>query len=270
MKPQALIQKGIFLPFLMTIFSMLICFITTAQVPQQLYVVITFQKVENRAEFEKIMIESWKPMQQLRKQNGKILNWAVYRVHFKGANDEYNYASAVYYASFAKTEPNDNYAELLKAANPNEDAQATLAKVRSLRTNVRQSIYSRVDFVTSKTPIPIKYIEVDFMKTKPGLASEYEKLEREDWKPVHQSMVDAGQRIGWTFWSQVVPGGTGGDHDYFTSNVFSSYEQISGADYEAAFKKAHPGKDPQAVFDKTSKTRDLVKRELLEFVVGLN
>jgi len=64
--------------------------------------------------------------------------------------------------------------------------------------------------------------------------------------------------------------GTSSNHDYVTSNVFSSYDQFANQDYEGAFKKAHPGKDANAMMEKTGKARDLVKSELWELVMTLN
>lgn len=136
---------------------------------------------------------------------------------------------------------------------------------------MRQAIYGRVDGTTAKAGAPAaKYIEIDFMKTTPGMGAEYVRSEKEDWKPVHQALVDGGQRVGWTLWGLGMPGGTSNNHDYVTSNVFSSYDQFSNQDYEGAFKKAHSGKDANTMMEKTGKARDLVKSELWELVMTLN
>ena len=136
---------------------------------------------------------------------------------------------------------------------------------------MRQAIYSRVDGTTPKAgAAPAKYIEIDFMKVTSGMGAEYVRVEKEDWKPVHQALVDGGQRVGWTLWSLAMPAGTSNNHDYVTSNIFSGYDQFSNQDYEGAFKKAHPGKDANSMMEKTGKARNIVKSELWELVMTLN
>ncbi len=95
-------------------------------------------------EFEKVMTEKLEARPS-RKQNGKITNWASRAVNFSGATNEYNYVSVAYFDSFNKTEPNDNWPEIMKAANPKGDANAILAKTTSPRKIMRQLIYSRID-----------------------------------------------------------------------------------------------------------------------------
>ena len=265
------VQKRNRIPFLMLLLFVVVPTFSFAQTAPAVFGLVTLQKVTNSAEFEKLMKENWKPLHQLRKQNGKITNWTLYRVHMTGASDEYNYVTVMYFDSFVKTEANDNYLELMKAANPKADAAALIAQTQSVRTIMRQAIYSRVDGTTAKAGAPAaKYIEIDFMKVTPGMGAEYVRTEKEDWKPVHQALVDGGQRVGWTLWSLAMPGGTSNNHEYVTSNIFSSYDQFSNQDYEGAFKKAHPGKDANVMMEKTGKVRSMAKSELWELILTLN
>ena len=266
------VQKRNGIPFLMLLLFVFVQTVLFAQTAAPtVFALTTLQQVSNSAEFEKLMKENWKPLHQLRKQNGKITNWALYRVHMTGASDEYNYVSVMYFDSFVKTEANDNYLELMKAANPKADAADIISKTSNVRTIMRQAIYSRVDGTTPKAgAAPAKYIEIDFMKVTSGMGAEYVRVEKEDWKPVHQALVDGGQRVGWTLWSLAMPAGTSNNHDYVTSNIFSGYDQFSNQDYEGAFKKAHPGKDANSMMEKTGKARNMVKSELWELVMTLN
>jgi hypothetical protein len=267
---QSQFQKRNGFSFLMMLLLACACTLAYSQATPTIFMLSTFQKVapENVAAYEKLMADHWKPLHQLRKQNGKILNWALYKVHYKGANDDFNYAAVSYYESFIKTEPNDNWAELMKAANPKGDAAAIIAKTQSVRTIVSQSVYSRAEGVASKTPTPIKYGLVSFQKSKPGMHAEALKMEAEEWKAAHQAMVDAGQMVAWNVWNLVIPNGAEINHNYFTSNLFSSYDQMAQQDYAGAFKKV--GKDSQQALDRADKAKDMVRRELLEFVMGTN
>lgn len=273
-KNNPLFQGWNFIPFLMVLCLSLAMFGTTAQTTptQTVFARVLFQKVVpgQEQEFEKILKENIKPAHQLRKQNGKITNWRLFKVHFTGTQDEYGYVSVTYYDSWAKTEANDNWPELIKAANPKTtDIAGVIAKLQAVRTIVRDYLFYREDFVTSKTPVPFKFALMDFMKVKEGMNDPYLKAEKEDWKPVHQTLSDNGKRTGWGLWSLVMPGGTRTSYDYVTSNLFSSYEQLSSSGYEEAFKKAHPGKDMQVMFNEVAKTRDLVRSELWELIESL-
>lgn len=267
------VQKRNGIPFLLLLLFVFVQTVSFAQTAATVYALVTFQKVEagNGAEFEKIMKDNWKPLHQLRKQNGKITSWTLYRVLMTGASNEYNYVTVMYFDSFAKTEPNDNYLELMKAANPQGDAAAIMAKTQNLRSIQRQALYSRIDFTTPKAGAPpTKYVNIGFMKSKAGQDANYVKMERETFKKLHQTMADDGKLNGWGFWRLEMPAGTSNDHDYVTSNVYSAYEQMGTVDYEGVFKKTFPGKDIQPVIDETLKTRDIVKGDLWEFVMTLN
>ncbi len=241
-----------------------------SQTTPAVFATVTLQKVEpgKDKEFLKMLSENWKPMHQVRKQSGKITNWRLYKVLFAGTNDEYNYVTVSYFDSWAKTEPNDDWPELLKKSNPKAD-QAIFARTTELRKIVRQSVYSRVD-ATAANNSPIKFVEIDFMKVKEGQGAEYVKVEKEVWKPLHQVLVTDGKRAGWGLWQLILPGGSQNTHDYVTSNIYSSYGQMAEGNYEEAFKKAHPGKDVTEALDRTGKTRSLVRSEVWELIDSTN
>jgi len=262
-------QRRNWISFLIMLFAFGPTFLF-AQTTPTVYGLVILQKVEpaKQVEFEKVMKENWLPLHQLRKQNGKITNWALYRVPRAGASDEYNYVTIMFYDAFAKTEPNDKWPELMKAANPKADAAAIIAKTQNLRTIMRRSLYTYIDGTVPKTGAPLtKYISIGFMKSK---SIDYVKMEQEIWKPYHQASVDAGKRNGWGLWHLTNPGGTSSNHDYVVVDVFSSYEQVAEADGESIFKKVHAGKDVMEISDRTLKSRDMVRSELWELVLSLN
>ena len=267
---KSLFRKGNGIPFLMVLSFALGSLSVSAQSPT-VFARCIYMKVDpaNEEAFLKTYKENFKPANKIRQQNGKITNWGLYRIHFTGSGDEYNFVTIHYYDAWEKTEGNDNWIELMKAANPKGDAAAILSKAGSLRSIVRQSLYLRTDATSSDSAPPSNYFEIEYMKVKDGMAAEYVKTEKEIWKPLHQVLVNDGKRSSWSLWSLVIPGGTGRSHEYATGNGFSSYKQMAGDNYEEAFKKAHPGKDMQATLDKTEKTRDLVRSEIWEVVDSL-
>lgn len=261
-------RKRNWIPFLLTAF----CFIasaqtTTAQADQNVFVSVVYWKVAqgHGLEFEKMMKENIKHAHQLRKQDGRIYAWRFYYVHDTGAADEYNYVSASYYDSWEKSEPNENFLEIVKKANPKADAAAILNKIRSFASIERQTLYRRVDFVQPKAT-NFKYLILNFVKVKEGMTDQYLKAEQEQWKPVHQALVDDGSRLAWTFWQLILPGGSNTSHDYVAVDTYSTYGQIYKESYKNAIKKVHAGKDMQAMSDSTDKLRDIVRTELWEMI----
>jgi hypothetical protein len=254
--------------FLITVCFVLSCFTSPAQAPPPVYARLALQKVPpgKEQEFVKFMKENMKPLHNHRRSQGKIIHWILFKVHFTGADDNYNYVGVQYYANWANTEANDGWASILKQVNPQADPVAFGEKFRELSTMSTNVLVYRTDAVEPATPQPFKYIRIDYMKVKPGMEAQYLKVEREDWMPVHKALVDGGQSTAWGLWRAIFPGGTDSSYDYVTSIRYSNYAQIMEVDYEKTFKKASPAKDVNAIADRTTKSRDLVKSEVWEVI----
>lgn len=239
--------------------------------PPRLFARVTMLKAKEGKEkdFENFVRDRIKPLQALRRQQGKIALWIFFKVHFAGQGDDYNYVGVTYAPAWAsmETEP---WASLLKEMDADADVGAFLASQRELRTMVREHVLYQLEALEPNPPVPSRYVRLDYMKTRPGKTSDYLKLEREDWMPFHQTLINDGQCSGWGLWQVVFPGGTGLPYDYVTSNRYSTYAQVLATDYEKTFKKATPAKNVNDVFNRTTQSRDIVKSELWEVVEILN
>jgi hypothetical protein len=235
---------------------------------EQVFCRVVLQKVGQgkEAEFEKLLRDIMKPIHQLRKQSGKITGWYFYKVHFTGMNDDYNYVSVFYHNSWEKTEANDKWAELLKQSSPKTDPEIFKAKLNALRQIVGESLYIRSAMAAPQGPVAAKFVRLDFMKVKPGMYDAYMKVEREDWKPVHKALADAGAAGGWRLWERLFPAGTTSSHDFATSTIYTSYKQMAEINFFEAFKKVYPENDIQQYMERTEKSRDLVRTELWELI----
>lgn len=247
-------------------------YFTAAQSPTPVFARLTMQKVPagKEQEYVKFMKETMKPMHTLRRTKGKIIHWILFKVHFTGDNDAYNYVGVSYYTSWANTEANEVLADLYKEVNPKADPAAIAAQLQGLRTVVSQALIYRTEAVEPPTPLPFKFVRLDYMKVKPGMNASYLKIEREDWMPFHKTLLESGQATAWGLWRQLFPSGSDFPFDYITSSRYGTYAQVMETDYEKTFKKASPSKDLNAIFDRTTKSRDLVKSELWEVVEMLN
>lgn len=258
--------------FLLIVVFVLGSFTVEAQAPPPMYARVSMMKVPQgrQVEFEQFMAETMKPVHSLRREKGKIILWILFRVHFTGANDEYNYAAVNYFSSWENTNENIPFRDLIKEAHPDTDPQEILDKLLELRTITRSLLLYRTDAVEPNPPVPSKYVRLDYMKVKPGQTQAYLKVEREDWMPFHNTLVKDGKSTGWGLWQLVFPGGTSSSYDYVTSNRYANYADVLGVNYEEVFRKSSPSKDINDIFNRTTQSRDLVRSELWEVVNILN
>ena len=184
--------------FLLIIFFASLCFSSEAQAPPPIYARVSMLKVfpGKQAEFERFMNETMKPVQVLRREKGKIILWILFRVHYAGAGDDYNYAEVSYYSSWENTEATLLLPELIKEAHPDADPETVLTTMLGLRSLNRIHLLYRTDAIEPNPPVPSKYVRLDYMKVKPGMNDAYLKAERDDWMPFHKTLVNDGQSTG--------------------------------------------------------------------------
>jgi len=118
------------------------------------------------------------------------------------------------------------------------------------------------------TQKPPKYIEVDYMKATPGHEDEYLKLEREQWKPIHQERIKEGKIHSWYLFGVRFPSGSESKYDFVTVNTFDQFGQMenSYADIEQVMSKVHSGINVNDFASRTNKSRDLVRSEVWELI----
>ncbi|MBZ5583432.1 MAG: hypothetical protein LAQ30_14715 [Acidobacteriia bacterium] len=112
------------------------------------------------------------------------------------------------------------------------------------------------------------YIRVDFMKPRPGQAEEWLKMERESFKPLHQARTEQGFLRGWTVATLAYPSGTSLPYTGATVNIMPDWKAVGnpGGGYAEAFKKAMPNAGMDAISEKVSETREIVRTELYRVI----
>jgi len=225
-------------------------------------------KVKPGAEDKYLDLEKnfWKPIHQERINQGKITGWILYKVLYTGTNDLYNYVTVTFFDNPAKLE--NSWAGIdAKKILSGKDVDKAFDETLKCRDMVRSNLIMKQDEAMPEAgAAPVKYIQVDFMKVKPGNDGAYLDVEKNIWKSVHQEFIKAGTRVGWSLWSNLYPAGSGTDYQYVTANFFTDFSKIGAADYTDAFKKAHAGKDVDELNVKTANSRDLVRSELWEVI----
>jgi hypothetical protein len=182
-------------------------------------------------------------------------------------------ASTEYDVSIVAVSPNLQFllddsisvGSIYKQLNPGATdgfVQSILDQYSQVRTLVKREIFIALARTEADVP-PTKYYTVDYMKTTPGKATDYEKLEKEVWMPIHKEQLKLGVLKNWVFLKKDMPYKITDLYDYQTVHFFNDvkFTQGNATLFEAA-KKAFPNKDMRKSYDLTDASRTLVMTEL--------
>ncbi len=242
-------------------------FMAFAQEPT-VFAVVEYMKVKQGDEQKYVDLERnyWKKIHQERVKNGEIVRWILYEVRFAGSNDEYNFVTGTIVTDPNKLE--NPFAGIdPEKILPGEDVDKIMQETSESRQLVKRNLIRMVSAVNPESgPVPFNYIQVDFMKVKPGNDNMYIDVETKVWRPVHQQFINDGARVGWSLWQTVFPTGSGLEYQYATTNFISDFSKIGAADYNGAFSKVHSGKNIDKLMEETNNSRELVRSELWRVV----
>lgn len=112
-------------------------------------------------------------------------------------------------------------------------------------------------------------VVLDFMKGHPGSGAL--EMEAEAFKPIHQVLVDGGEKLAWYCYEVLFPNGKDVEYNYVTVNVYKSGKDFmesmeDGDSWSAAFAKAHPDKKQEDVWKAISDARDWMRSEMFVFI----
>ena len=106
------------------------------------------------------------------------------------------------------------------------------------------------------------YVAVDCMKST---SPDYARLEAETWLPIHQHLVNQGERVSWSLYRVLY--GDRSRCDYYTVATFRGVEQLNKAtDYNAAFAAVYPRSNFESMIGKTLAAREQVSSQLWQQV----
>ena len=237
-----------------------------SQTPTQ-FVVLDYMKVAPGKEAEYVRLEQqvFKPLHQQRVKNKEMVAWGLYEVPFTAdTHREYDYVTANVYDNIAATEATGLMPAFMRL-HPGKAGTSLIAQTAAARVTVRHEIWQLLDQTTplgtADNPAPpAKYILVNFMRSKAG--GNYEAVEKDLWKPVHQDLVKSGGKVGWSLYGLVLPGGTSYPYDYATVDGMGSLTGITNMYSDDLFKRIHPNITVTDISNRTAAGRDLVRQEL--------
>lgn len=114
---------------------------------------------------------------------------------------------------------------------------------------------------TQSTSAPKQYLQVQYMKVNPGMATEYRSLERDLWKPVHQERVNRGLIRSWGVYGVHLPGGAV-DYDFVVLTEFPDFASLENSRFPELFSEVQGMDDYEAVLKKTNDARTRVRNDV--------
>ena len=252
---------------MMIVVAVMTTLTSLAQDNSGLFAVVDLMKVNQGDDEKYVNVEEnyWKPIHQERIKNGDIVGWQLYKVRYTGTDDEYNYATVTLFDDPAKLE-HPMQIDWEKTHSESE-LKKMFTETMTSRQLVKKVLFMQVAGVDAgENAQPTQYLQVNFMKVKPGGEGAYIENERKVWKPVQQEFVNAGTRAGWSVWQTLYPNGAGEPFQFVTVDDYNNFAQLGQADFQAAFKKAHGDEDIDQLMQETNQTRTLEKSELWELL----
>jgi hypothetical protein len=221
---------------------------SVAQEGETEYAVVDCMKSAS-PDYTNVETEIWQPMHQAMVNQGKKGSWTLYSVRF-GDRSECDYYTSNHYVGEAQLNDDTSYEQVFAAVHPGKSWDEAMARTAASRVIVRSELWAFVDGVP---PQPSEYITVNYMYTENG--SDYTAMESEVYKPVHQALVDAGHRVGWSVWQLMAPGGTSIPYNYATVDASNMLGPVPWGEF---IERVHAGRDLAAINQATMATRDLV------------
>jgi hypothetical protein len=119
--------------------------------------------------------------------------------------------------------------------------------------------------VFSQNPDSLRYIEVIYIKST---STDFEKLEKEIWKPINKQLVADGKRSGWYFYKVKFPQGIKAEYEYVVVNAFKEWGLLTPSinDVNTAIKKANLDLTPESIIKSTSEKRTIVWTQLFRMM----
>jgi hypothetical protein len=253
------------------IFSLFIITVPAfSQTDTTIYAVADYMKVKPGGGPRYLELEQkvWKPIHQERLKAGMIVGWYLYGVRFpSGSNYEYNFATVNVVNKFSDLE-NPLPEEIFTKVYPNKDVSEIMDETINAREMTHQDIWVVLDYVHPETPssTPSQYIDVDFMKVKPGGMKTYLDLEQKIWKPIHQQRLESGFITGWRLYALIFPAGSNYEYNYCTVNSYKKFVDLEKPYTDEILIKTLRNMTLSEMWDKTHQAREFVRSEIWQLI----
>ena len=264
-----LLKKSPFTQLMLILFfSVCITFNGHSQDVEPIYTLVSFMKVDQSKTGKYLAVEQdlWKPVHQELVNQGKILGWYFYQIHYTGSGDAYNYATVTHYQGSKNLDA--GYPDgLFEKVHPHmPDGYISNETLESRKIVTSRLLSWRLQSFPEEQRDPSRYAVVNYMKSPPGMAGDFFSLRRDYVMPAFNQAVKDGKVEGWGLWSTVFPSGADMPYNHVTGDFYNEFDQIGNNSMGTYIEKANPGKNLDEIWQKLDETRKMVKRELWELI----
>lgn len=219
-----------------------------------------------QSDFEKLMTDSAAKAARYRIGQGRLARFAVSRaVYPSGEIAECDYLIAYVSSGFPEEMNFEKSTADWSAAGAPTTYAEFLAKAGEMSKIVRTDLWA-VRSAAGGWAVG-DYISINRMKVKDQAA--WAELETKMWKPVQEARIKAGQLKGWASYDRVWPGGSEQPYSAVTVDAFPSWEALGKrTSIGEIVKSVHPNMSAAEFGERTSKARDLARRELFKVVLS--
>jgi hypothetical protein len=105
------------------------------------------------------------------------------------------------------------------------------------------------------------YMRIDYIKAVPGGGSNFIKLEREIWEPVHTERLRRGL-ISYRGLYHVIVGEPDAPYDYVVATFFNDFGKIDEYRLDEIISDVYPSDDPDGIVRHSESARDVVRTEI--------
>lgn len=239
----------------LTFAVLLLPLILHAQSGQGHYLKIDYLDVDHSqlSEFTERIIPELRNHQSERIESGDISSWSVYRVVFAGSGaDKYNYISITTAPEIsAFDEFSTNQQDMILTYSEQDMYELSKTELWTVRNSI----------VNDMTAPPSNFLMMDYMLVRQGRELEYQMLEDEVAKPLHEQRLTTGVMEGWEMYQLVAPGGVNYGYNFATGNYFSELQHIEFGFNEELIRSQNPDVDLMDFFEQIWSTRDLIRSQ---------
>lgn len=242
-------------------------FSALAQSASPYYIQVNMIKVDRNkmSDYQDLLNNYGKKIWKERIAKGEIISISAFTIGMHTGETDYNFATVTSANNInALMNPASSPEEILKKLMPGASEtmiREALAKYGNVRVLQSSMILKLVDGTTPSSSTALKMYQLDYMKPIAGKESDYVKMEREVFKPMHEERVKSGQITDWGLWEVVMPYAAESAFGYVTSTGYLDWDKLVSTDYTALYKKSFPKGDASKISAMVNGSRSLVRSE---------
>ena len=238
------------------------------EMPEDLYYEIACFKFKKAGAMD-FFISKGKKINQEMINRGIIDSWSFYRVDFPNGSDcECNYRAVRVFRGIAtldKLKDRSIRDNIIRNIWPNKTSKDISSEFNELIDFRYSHIFNMRDALVPK-PTHSAIMVVNFMDVEAPNRTTYVQMEKEIFKPLHASNLDAGNMVDWVLASRVMPHGSEVEVDFITIDKYDSYDKMNRGDFNSSFKTVHPTLESQSTMNKMGKMRTLTRSEVWQTI----